>query len=383
MTIRPALTALALALALTQPAFAAAEKKPVCEKAALGALVKLPQLPLACQEDSSQFCSSDTPSTLYDDPSCKAAAGKYAKTLDRILTPRWWSAMAETLEACRMQGKPGALTQDEDLELGPGELVQGTDKVRMLVLPDLCGAGAMSNVVLVVRTAHGNAVTPLYFSFNQGGQEGPFSLDVATQGADTYALFTTEGHDMQNAYTTTMAYRIDPASGAAALYPLFIDETGETAMFTTSEPVVEYTSTDQTAMITPDGHFRPWFVRHTSHGCDPDDAKCIPVKKQTYRWNGKAFVADGVAVLQKNYAPRLSAQRACLASNFDAKKGSAACDVGMECEGDNNLSLLAYKAGLFDRAKQYAADALEYCNGRAQPYAAAEFNYLRAKKAVK
>ena len=203
-----------------------------------------------------------------------------------------------------------------------------------------------------------------------------------TQGSDTYALFTTQGHDMQDAYTTTTAYKIDPASGAAALYPLFVDETGETAVFSTSEPVVDYTSNDQTALVTKDGRFQPMFIRHTANDCSADDAKCVPVKKHPYRWTGKAFVADGLAALQKDYARRLGAQRACIAKNFDPKQGSAACNVDLGCENNNDLSLLAYKAGLFDRAKQYASDALQDCTGRARESASAQFNYLRAKKAA-
>src|SRR5215469_17034563 len=111
MTITRALTALLFLCAAAQPALAAS-KGPLCEEGALSAVVKLPQLPLACQEDSSQFCSSDTPSTLLDDPSCKSVAGRYAKTLDRILAARWWSTSADALEACRVRGKSGALTKE-------------------------------------------------------------------------------------------------------------------------------------------------------------------------------------------------------------------------------------------------------------------------------
>ena len=384
MTQRLALAALILIVAFP-PAANAASKTPVCEAVSLAAVAKIPQLPLTCQDDGSQLCSSDTPSTLYDNPECKSVAGIYAKRLDKILTPRWWGTKTDALETCRVHGKAGALTNDEsdNLEMGYGPLVQGNDRVRMLVLPDVCTVAGMANVILVVRTARGNVVTPLYFAFNQGGQEGPYELDVVTSGADTYALFSTQGHDMQAAYTTTTAYKIDPASGVAQLYPLFVDEVGETAQFSASEPVVDYTSDDQTAMVTTDGRFRPMFIRHTATGCDPDDAKCMPVKKQVYTWSGHAFVGDGSAADAKARARQLAAQRACLAAKFDSKTGtSGGCGVDLECEGNNDLSLLSYKAGLFARARQYGADALQSCFGRAKETAAAEFNYLRAKNAA-
>jgi hypothetical protein len=170
---------------LAQPAWAGTDH-PVCTTRAFASLVTPPPMTLACDSDA-PLCRSDTPSSLVDNPECATAAAAYANHLQKLLTPNWWSSAADGLEACRIRGKTGALTTEEagNLALGYGKRVQGNDRVRLLVLGDVCGTTGISNAVMVVRTATGVAVTPLYFAFNQGGVEAPFSFDVVHNGADT------------------------------------------------------------------------------------------------------------------------------------------------------------------------------------------------------
>jgi hypothetical protein len=221
------------------------------------------------------------------------------------------------------------------------------------------------------------SVTPLYFAYNQGGQEAPFALDVVTQGGGTYALFTTTGHDISDIFTTTHIYKVDLASGSATPYALYKTDSGDTAMFETSEPIGADLDEAHTSEIDR-GRFAPYFIAYEANSCGVGDAKCAPVSKTRYSWNGAQFVRDGYDAAHKAYLARLTAQRACMAHDFDTKKGVSTCSSDLACEADNDLSLLAYKAGIMDRARDYAADAMEYCAGRAKDTAAAEFNYKRA-----
>ncbi len=324
------------------------------------------------------------PSTLLDDPSCNRAAAAYTKALSRVLTPAWWSAGAETLEACRVHGKPGALSGDEveSLDEGPGEEVQGDDRVRLLVLGNVCGTAGFSNVMLVVRTDRGPVATPLFFAYNQGGQEAPFSLDIVHEGAATYALFTAYSHDMNDAFTGSLTYQVDTATGAATLYPSTRRAPATAASFGTSEPIGGDSEETGTAQIQ-EGRFAKHFVRSVPNACADGDKHSMPTRKESYSWNGTQFVADDYDAAHRDYLRRLAVQRDCLARKFDAKKGVAICTVDFPCEGNNDLSLLAYKAALFNRAKQYAADALQECRGRAELTASATFNYLRASKSMR
>lgn len=369
---------LALAMAAT-PTFVQSAPL-VCTAQALAAKVALPPLKLACNDNQAQLCSNDTPSTFIDNPSCMTSVGAYAKVLDKILTPRWWATRPQTLEACRVRGKEGPLTSDESdaLDTGYGEMVQGTDRVRLILLGDVCETPGISNILLVVRGDRGTVVTPLYLAYNQGGHEVPFSLDVVNQGGNTYALFTSMGHDISDIFTATSVYKVDLVSGAAAPYALFRVDSGDTSILQTSEPIGADLDESQTGLIDK-GRFVPHFIGyHANYSCMEGDPHCQPVRKTGYTWNGAQFVMDGYDVAHKNYLRKLAEQRACLARDFDKKTGVSNCSQDLACEANNDLSLLSFRAGVLDRAKDYASDAMEYCSGRAQDLAAAEFNYKRA-----
>lgn len=370
---------MAVAAALLASSFAhAADKSPVCTAPALAALEKIPQMPLVC-ENATQICLSDTPSSLVDHPECGTAAAGYAKTLQKLLAPRWWSASADALEACRIKGKTGALTKEEASHLDEeyGSEIQGTDRVRLLVLGDACGVAGISNVVVVVKTPTGIVVTPLYFAFNQGGEEAPFSFDIATNGGDTIALFSSQGHDMQDIFTTTTAYKVDLASGLVAPYPLYVTEEGERTELDSSEPIGVTLDESQSSEIVH-GKFASRLVNYRANDCQDGLRDCAPVKKRLFAWNGKAFVVDDFAAKNRAYQQGVAAQRACLKQKFDAKTATAACTLDHSCEGDNDLSFLSFKAGNRDRALSYASLALEYCRGSIKDEAAALYNYRRA-----
>ena len=357
----------------------AGSKLPTCDAAALAAVKTIPAPQLACDDGgSTQICSSDKPLGA-DSPDCQAAAKSYEKILSSVLTAQWWSTPAESLEACRIHGKVGTLTKDENdsLNLGYGGIVQGTDRVRMLVLGQACDTAGMSNEFLVVRTDAGPAVTPLYYDFNQGGQEAPFSLDVASDADGTFALFTTVGHDMRDMYTSTTAYKIDPKTGDAALYPLFVTAKGPMTRIDQSQPVTGDVTTTDTAIVK-EGRFVKHFNSYQSKSCPDDDSNCNPVKAESFRWNGNAFVVNGYETKHKEFMRKLAAQRECVKKKFDPKTGTAACDTPYDCENYNDLAFLSLKAGDPGRAKSNAEMALSSCIGNPKEYAAAQYNYRQS-----
>jgi hypothetical protein len=168
-----ALLSVAALLMMGGSGWPAEEELPVCDAKAVAAYKELPAPVFRCT-DSSQYCSTDK-AMRWDEPECISATKAYEKTLNRLLTPDWWSVPASSLEACRVHGKVGALSKDEadSLNLGPGPQVQGTDAVRMLVVGDTCEGSGLSNEFLVVRTAKSLAVTALYFDFQSGGPGSP------------------------------------------------------------------------------------------------------------------------------------------------------------------------------------------------------------------
>jgi hypothetical protein len=345
----------------------------------LAALVRIPKPSFPCN-DSTQLCSTDKPLGA-DSEECKSATRQYEKTLAGLLTPRWWSVPASALEACRVRGKQGPLSkeQSESLAEGSGEEVQGTERVRMLVTEDACSVAGMTNEFLVVRTAKGISLTPLYYDFNQSGQEAPFSLGVARDKLGIFALFTTEGHDMRSIYSATTAYKIDPQTGYAAEYPLFVSARGGSTRVDQSQPVVgDLTLTDNA--ILRDGKFVRRFNNYTDNLCSQDDSNCRPVTAEPYTWNGKAFMISDYEARHKDFVHKLAAQRDCVKRKFDPNKGAApGCRVYSECDNYNDLTWLNLKAGKFTDARNNAEMALNYCVGYPGEYEAARYNYRQSQ----
>jgi hypothetical protein len=350
---------------------------PVCTPQALAALVKLPPIGLQC-EDGAQLCSSDKRSSLFD-PQCSAGVSAYEKALRGLVRRQWWAVPARELEACRLHGRPGTLTREEaeTLGLGYGQETQGSDRIRLLVLRDACDVAGISNVLLVVRADSGLVVTPLYFAFNQGGQEDPFSLDVVAEGANTFALFTTQGHDMRNQYTTTEAYKVDLATAGATPYPLFVTARGEQTVLDGSNPIGVDLDMKDAAMIA-DGRFRSSFVNYTSNFCAEDVKDCSLVMKESFAWNGKAFVAQDLEAKRRTYLGALDRQRLCLQSKFNPQTAAAACAVDFACESENELAALSLRARNFEQARNHAARALDYCRGLVAGAAVAQDSYRQS-----
>lgn len=369
---------IALHLVLAAAHARADQKVPVCTAGALAALKSIPQPPLAC-DNTTQLCSSDKPLGA-DGPECKSATKAYEKTLAGLLTAQWWNAPAPALEACRVHGKAGPLTkhETESLAEGYGQQVQGTGRVRMLVVGDACGAAGMSNEFLVVRTGEGLALTPLYYDFNQGGQEAPFALDVAINNSDTFALFTTEGHDMQSIYTSTTAYKVDAKTGYAMEYPLFFSTAGPSTRVDQSSPVTGDFKLTDTAMVR-NGRFVKRFNNYRDNLCKEGDSNCQPVAGESYTWNGSAFVVSDYEARHTDFLRKLAIQRECVRKKFDPKKGTADCGAPAECENYNDLAWLNLKSGNFVNARNDAEMALDFCRANPREYKAAQYNYRQSQ----
>jgi hypothetical protein len=357
----------------------AVEELPVCDAAAFAALKQLPAPAFRCG-DSGQYCSTDQ-GMRWDEAECKEATKAYEKTLKGLLTPQWWAVPAQSLEACRVHGKVGTLTRDEadSLNQGLGEQVQGTDRVRMLVLGDTCEGSGLSNEFLVARSGDSLAVTALYYDFNQGGQEAPFALDVATGKSGTFALFTSQGHDMRSAYSTTTAYKIDPATGYAALYPLFLTVEGPSTQVGQSQPVTGDFNFKDTEMVRNGGLVKQ-FLLYSDNLCAPDDDRCQPVRSESFSWNGNAFVVSGYEKKRSEYLQKLARQRECVKRKFDPKKGKADCIAELDCPYYNDLAWLNLKAGNLTDAGNYAEGALSFCRANFKEFQAAQYNYRQSHK---
>jgi hypothetical protein len=348
---------------------------PSCTKAAAAAYLKLPAISQKCDADVRLACNADDKPSAVDRARCDALAPAYARLLQRKLPASWWSVPAEELEACRQQ-KENAAPEE------PGEGIMGSDRVRLLVADSGC-EGGQHDVALAVKSDQGLKIKVLELGYYDPHEDAPFSLTVVHNGADTLALLGGHGHDMHEAFDTTTAYKVDLASGTIAEYPLYLTESGPSSVLVSSEPTLNFDEDESTAQVHGD-KLADRFVQYSYIKDCPEDGDCKVsevVTKRAYTWNGSAFAVGAAAAPPQADRRALAAHRACLKAKFDAKTGSADCpgDYADNCESNNDLSFLNYKAGNLDRAKDYAAKALEECKGDPKQLAAAQFNDRRAR----
>jgi hypothetical protein len=372
---------LLIACAALLPGALLAAEAPSCSKAAAADYVKLPPLSSKCDADPRLGCNVDDKPSAADRLRCEALASAYAKVLQRKLPASWWSVPAEQLESCRQQKESA---QPE----APGEGIMGSERVRLLLADSGCeGGGGQHDVVLAVKSDQGLKIKVLEVGYYDPHEDAPFSLEVIRNGADTLALVSGHGHDNQEQYTTTVAYKVDLASGNIAEYPLYLTDGHPGSLLENSEPTLNFDE-DESSSEVQDGKLAGRFVQYTYLKDCPEDGDCVVnevVTKRVFTWNGSAFVAGGAAAapppaMQADHR-ELAAHRACLKARFDPKTGAADCpgDFADNCESNNDLSFLNYKAGNLDRARDYAAKALEECKNDPKQLAAAQYNERRAR----
>ena len=356
-----------------------AAKAPSCTKAAAAAYVKLPALSGKCEADVRLACNADDKPSAADKARCDAMAPAYAKLLQRKLPPSWWSVPAEELESCRQQ-KENAPPEE------PGNDIMGSDRIRLLLAESGCeGNTGQHDVVLAVKSDQGLKIKVLEVGYYDPHEYEPFSLAVVRNGSDTLALLSGRGHDDHEAFDTTTAYKVDLASGSIAEYPLYLTESGPSSVLVNSEPTLNFDEDESSAQVRGD-KLADRFVQYSYVQDCPEEGGCKVsevVTKRVYTWNGSAFAAGAAAAPPPPQAGRrqLAAHRQCLKARFDAKTGTADCpgDYADNCESNNDLSFLNYKAGNLDRARDYAAKALDECKGDPKQLAAAQFNDKRAR----
>jgi len=182
---------------------------------------------------------------------------------------------------------------------------------------------------------------------------------------------------MQSAYSTTTVYKIDPATGYAALYPLLLTAQGTSAVIGNSEPVISELNFKDSEMVR-DGRLVKQFLRYTDNLCKPDDNQCQPMMTTRFTWNGKAFAQSGYEKKRTDYLAKLARQRQCIKQKFDPKKGTADCEAEFDCPKYNDLSLLNLEAGNLGEARNYAEGALDFCRSNFTEFQAAQYNYRQS-----
>ena len=124
---------------------------PACSQKTFAALKELPKLEYECPEDP-----NDSDEKILRLPERLSAIKGLVRELAGFTNAGWWQASVDELNACRVHGSAGELTEDEKKRWKDGDLninLLGTHEMRLALLGDPCyqTGFAGSNAFLLYR----------------------------------------------------------------------------------------------------------------------------------------------------------------------------------------------------------------------------------------
>ncbi len=129
--------ALLVILLSTVSSFAQKEKfVPACRDATFAAFKPLPKLEYECPDDP-----NDSDDKILRLPPRQRAIRELMQSLEQFTNSSWWQASVDELNACKIHGKAGALTDDEKQEWRRGDYsfdLSGNNEMRLALIADPC-----------------------------------------------------------------------------------------------------------------------------------------------------------------------------------------------------------------------------------------------------
>ena len=117
--------------------FAQREKAvPTCREATFAAYKTLPKLEYQCGDDA-----NDADDKTLKLPQRTRAIRALMQSLEQFTNASWWQASVDELNACKIHGSAGALTDDEKDEWKRGDYsfdLFGNNELRLALIPDPC-----------------------------------------------------------------------------------------------------------------------------------------------------------------------------------------------------------------------------------------------------
>ena len=125
-----------ISMSFAPPSFAQKKTVTLCKQSVFAAFKPLPKLTYECPADLIQ--SDDKILKL---PVRIAALNEVAQQLRTLANPAWWQTNLDDLNACKMHGSAGALTEEEKAHFTDGDyqfLLFGNQQIRVVLVRDPC-----------------------------------------------------------------------------------------------------------------------------------------------------------------------------------------------------------------------------------------------------
>jgi hypothetical protein len=284
--------AISLLLVSAFDALAQKEKSaPVCRQATFAALKPLPKVDYACPEGLND----------YDDkilklPERLAAIRGVVKKLEQFTNPAWWAAETDELNACKVHGSAGELTEDEKQRWKDGDYsfdLIGNHQMRLALLADPCyqTGFAGANAFLLYRDGARVVVSQVlngYYSrvdnsvgFDVANLNGRQLIEISTANSMPPSL-------------VSYFFAIDPATKKAVPKRIFKDGNKLSneiySAMLMGEPKEFGLPKDATELnIIRNRRLAPTFSAYEENDRGKIDADGRKLRRIIYRWNGQSY----------------------------------------------------------------------------------------------
>ena len=288
--------AIFLGLVLT-PTTSFAQKEnsvPVCRQTTFAALKPLPKLEYECPEGLTE--SDDK---LLKLPERLAAIRRAVKELVTFTNAAWWEANADELNACRVHGRAGELTEDEKEGWRRGDYsfdLIGNHQMRLALLPDPCYQTGYNgaNTFLLYRKGGSVSVSQVLNGY-YSRVDNSVGVDFANLNGRQLVEVSTA-----NSMPPSLVYyyfEIDPRTNKAVPSKLFKDGkklTNEiySAMLMNEPGYLGLPKNATELAVIHNNRLAPTFSAYAEDDRGKIDSNGRQLRRIVYRWNGK-FYAPG------------------------------------------------------------------------------------------
>lgn len=291
----PLLKVSSLLLVASASSFAQKTKPiPVCKQPVFAAVKPLPKMEYDCPEGL-----IDSDDKILKLPERLTAIRSVVKELEAFTNAAWWQAEVNDLNACKVHGSAGELTDDEKQEWKRGDYsfdLFGNHQMRLALISDPCYQnGYNGSILYLLYRKDGRVFVSQLLNGYYSRVDNSVGIDFATLNGQQLIELSTA-----NSMPPTLLnfyFVIDPQTNKAAPKPLFKDGrkfTNEiySAMLMNEPADVGLPKSAIELQVISNNRLAPTFSAYEEDDRGKIDSNGRKLRRIIYRWNGKFYARN-------------------------------------------------------------------------------------------
>jgi hypothetical protein len=264
---------------------------PACSQATFAASRPLPKLEYDCPQGQ-----ADSDDKILNLPERLAAVRGVVRNLEAFTKPAWWQASTDELNACKVHGSAGPLTDEEKQEWKRGDYnfdLYGNQRMRLLQITDPCYAnGYNGSILFLLYHKDGKVFVSQLLKGYYSRVDNSAGIDFATlNGQQLIELGT--ANSMPQTYIN-FYFVIDPKTNQAIPKQLFRDgkkptNTIYSAMLMNEPKDLGLPKNATELRIFSHHHLAPTFSAYEEDDSGKIESNGRKLRRIVYHWNGRFY----------------------------------------------------------------------------------------------